>query len=127
MDFSTYLYLIGIQFVRHLPFLLIGVVGLWYAVPMKPQIARAATWASYGFGLLVVHSLARVAGDVTSIAIRVNTPLEATETGVALTVVSLIAYLPLLGALVLLSRAFFLDRETSGQSLAGRKVVSGAA
>lgn len=100
MELSTYLSLIGIHFIRHLPVLLIGAIGLRFAVPLRKQIGRAAIWASYGFALLIIHSIARVAGDVMSIAIRI----------------------------ILIARAFFLDRdEVSGQPLTGVEVVSGTA
>jgi len=78
---------------------------------MKVQVRRAATWASSGFSLLIVHAIASVFRDVFSLVVRSDFALEPTGVALALNGLALAAYLPLLGALVSLARAFFLDRH----------------
>ena len=110
MNIDDYLALSATNFIRHLPVLVVGAIGLWHAIPMRHRFMRAATWASWAFGLLIVHAIVSVARDVASVAIRSNNVGDPSEIGLALTSWSMLAYLPLLAALVLLARAFFLER-----------------
>jgi len=125
MGFDDYLAVAVTGVIRHSPILVIGILGLWYALPMRQQFARAAGWASLGFTLLIVHSILGVTRDVASVVIRVNFAFEPTEIGLALSFLALVAYVPLLGALLLLARAVFLDRGIARATLQDSDSVGG--
>jgi hypothetical protein len=111
MEIGQYLTLLLVALLRHSPVILIGVIGLRYALPLKHKIRRAANWASVGFSLLIVHAIARVARDVVSAIISLRFEEEPLGTFLTLNGLALLAYLPLLGGLAFLARSFFLDRN----------------
>ena len=128
MNFDDYLALGAMSLLRQSPILLIGAIGLWFALPMRSDLRRAAIWASTGFGLLIIHALASVIRDVASVAVQINELREPTETGLALTLWALVAYLPLLAAIAFLARAFFMDRsDASRRTYEGSAVPGGTA
>ena len=111
MNLDDYLALSATDFIRQLPIILVGAIGLWHSIPMRRLFVRAATWASWGFGLLIVHALLSVARDVASAAIRTSKVGRPDEIGLAIAFWSVLAYLPLLFALIVLARSFFLERD----------------
>lgn len=113
MGFNDYLAVAVMGVIRHAPFLVVGVIGLWHANPMRERLPRAAGWAASGFLLLIVHSILAVIRDVAVVVIQVSDVFGPTATGLALTFFGLVAYVPLLCGILLLSRAFFLDRAAA--------------
>lgn len=111
MNVENYLWIIATNFVRHFPVLLIGVVGLWHALRLRNHAGIAASWASVGFALLIIHAILNVVRDVASLAIRVDGTLGPTALGLTLNSLALASYFPLVVALYVLGRAIFLGRD----------------
>jgi hypothetical protein len=101
-----------------LPLLIVASVGLWFSVARRKHLARVSVLAGWGFGLLIVYSLASaVLVVVPALQYRFATSTESVR---ALT--ESLAWLQLLAratgplfilGAALIARAVFLDRDTS--------------
>lgn len=98
----------------HVPLMLIATIGLYFAVSRRARLARVSTWATWGFGLLIVNAIVGVAIQLTLMAASIEAStngagdLASTFSRVGLW--SLANYPLFLAAIALLARAIFLDR-----------------
>jgi hypothetical protein len=97
-----------------LPLIATAVLGLWFAIVRRRLVARVALYAKWGFGLLIVYSLASVTLAVLTLQLRTGARAESaaalSENLFWLSLVGVVAYPLLIAGIALVARSVFIDR-----------------
>ena len=116
--------------IRQVPLLVVAIVGLWFALSRRSQLDLAASWALWGFSLLIAYAICGVFLQAALINIRTNEFLQGGTARIdamnTLNLWALAAYPLFIGGLAAIARAVFLGR-VSGTSNSGQQSVAGAA
>ena len=107
---EEFLFITALRLLRQAPLLVIGLVGLWFALRARPRHRHAYTWASWGFGLLTAYCIVHVGLEVAFVAMAFR--IQAVPSGSRLWLDS--AYPIFLASLVVLARAVFIGRDSTG-------------
>lgn len=112
MTSEDYLALFFSLFVMQIPILIVAVSGLWLSISRKAHFPRVSKWASWGFSLLIAHSLTSI--TLQLVMIRIRTEMAGPDLAAAFFWPSLLgvaAYPLFIAGFVMLARAIFLDRD----------------
>jgi hypothetical protein len=101
------------------PVILIAAIGLWFAASRRARLGRVSTWATWGFGLLIVNAIVGVAIQLALMVVRMEARAssagDVASTVSSISLWSLVNYPVFLVSIALLTRAVFLDRETQAR------------
>ena len=116
--------------IRQFPMMVIAIIGLWFAFSRRDKLGQAATWALWGFSLLIAYAICGALLQVVLMTIRTNEFMQSgstrTDAIITLNLWALAAYPLFIGGLAAIARAVFLGRsDRIGDSK--QQAVAGAA
>ena len=113
MNAIDYLTLLATFFVRHIPTLVVALIGLWFAVARRRSLGRVSSWAVWGFSLLIAYAFISAILQFVLVSIQIGEVRSGAGVE-SLTQVGLwmVATHPIfIAGLAALARAVFLDRR----------------
>ncbi len=128
MNASDYLVLLATLFVRHIPTLVVALIGLWFAIARRRSLGRVCSWAVWGFSLLIAYAFISAILQFALVSIQIS-EVQSGARGESITQVGLwmVATHPIfIAGLAVLARAVFLDRRTGGvEEMGPQPILSG--
>jgi hypothetical protein len=112
MNGGDYLRLFANLLLLQVPILIVAGSGLWFSILRKAQFPRVSWRASWGFSLLIAHSLIGI--TLQLVITRIRTEVAGPDLASAIfwtSFLGIAAYPLFIAGFIMLARAIFLDRD----------------